>query len=171
MFTDGIIDQLEKQLLLLECDHPKKIIRYREASNSTRMYKSQCTRCGELLGNWIPHKDISNKESIEPFDDRLQETYRKTVIDLEKEINQRKFELQQPSVLETYYDYLSSDDWKAKRLLVLDRCNYICEGCGIKRASQVHHLTYRNIGNEFLFELKGLCSDCHKRLHPDKVQP
>ena len=31
--------------------------------------------------------------------------------------------------------------------------------------TQCHHLTYENVGEEFLFELVALCSDCHERLH------
>ena len=164
-----VIDQLEKELSKLECDHPLKRVRYREASNGTKMFKLQCSRCGEMFGGWIPHKDVEDKDGVEPIDDWLVINYRKTIADLESELNDRKFKLQQVDVLEEYREYLQSPEWRIKRTLVLDRCMNVCEGCGLKTATQVHHLTYRNIGNEFLFELKGLCVDCHRRIHPDKV--
>lgn len=44
----------------------------------------------------------------------------------------------------------------------------LCEGCGKARATQVHHKTYRNLGDEFLFELVALCDACHKRLRAKK---
>jgi 5-methylcytosine-specific restriction endonuclease McrA len=37
------------------------------------------------------------------------------------------------------------------------------DGCQ-SRATQVHHLTYRHLGNEPLFELMAICRDCHEQL-------
>ena len=68
----------------------------------------------------------------------------------------------------TYYrdTYLSSDDWKRKRALVLRRDNYRCVYCGA-RATQVHHKQYarRNIGREPIEWLVAVCSSCHERQH------
>jgi hypothetical protein len=64
-----------------------------------------------------------------------------------------------------YGAYMNSEDWAQRRKLVLDRCNHICEGCRTKPATQVHHLTYYHKGFEFLWELVGICIDCHTRLH------
>ena len=60
--------------------------------------------------------------------------------------------------------YLASTEWKMRRKRVLDRCHYVCEGCGTQSACEVHHLTYNHWKNEFLFELVGLCRACHQRL-------
>jgi len=65
-----------------------------------------------------------------------------------------------------YYDtYIRSERWGAKRAMVLGRCGHKCEGCGTKPATQVYHLTYEHLGDELLFELVGLCKDCHERVH------
>jgi hypothetical protein len=64
-----------------------------------------------------------------------------------------------------YSEYLKTGHWLEIRERIIKRCNGICEGCGENKATQVHHLTYKNKGNEFLFELIGLCSDCHNRIH------
>jgi hypothetical protein len=61
--------------------------------------------------------------------------------------------------------YLTSSQWRMKRKLVLDRCHYVCEGCGMQSAVEAHHLTYDNWKREFLFELVGLCAGCHARVH------
>jgi 5-methylcytosine-specific restriction endonuclease McrA len=69
----------------------------------------------------------------------------------------------------TYYrvTYLSSDDWKRKRALVLKRDKRRCVYCGA-RATQVHHKQYarRNIGREPIDWLVSVCKSCHERQHP-----
>jgi DnaB-like helicase N terminal domain len=64
-----------------------------------------------------------------------------------------------------YQNYLRSDEWRAKRRLVMDRCGGLCEGCRNAPVSEVHHLTYEHVGDELLFELVGLCRECHQRVH------
>ncbi len=68
----------------------------------------------------------------------------------------------------TYYrdTYLSSDDWKRKRSLVLKRDRYRCVFCG-GRATQVHHKQYarRNIGREAIEWLVSVCTSCHEKQH------
>jgi 5-methylcytosine-specific restriction endonuclease McrA len=66
----------------------------------------------------------------------------------------------------TYGAYLSSEEWAERRRLVLERAGLICQGCRRARATQVHHLTYVHVGEEFLWELAAICNDCHERLHP-----
>ena len=41
----------------------------------------------------------------------------------------------------------------------------VCEACGEVRATEVHHLTYKHIGSEFLWELVAICRACHERYH------
>jgi 5-methylcytosine-specific restriction endonuclease McrA len=41
----------------------------------------------------------------------------------------------------------------------------VCEGCREQPASEVHHLTYEHVGEEFLWELEAVCDDCHSRVH------
>lgn len=64
-----------------------------------------------------------------------------------------------------YNDYLESPEWHHRRRRVLDRCRGICEGCGTARAVHVHHLTYARAGREMLFDLVGVCADCHETIH------
>ena len=66
---------------------------------------------------------------------------------------------------EEYQEYLQSAEWKNTRDKVLYRDHFMCQGCLEVRATQVHHLSYKNIGNEFLFQLISLCDKCHERIH------
>jgi hypothetical protein len=66
---------------------------------------------------------------------------------------------------EEYQEYLCSPEWRRRRDLVLSRAHGVCEGCREREASEVHHLTYQNIGNEFLWELVAVCRGCHERVH------
>ncbi len=63
--------------------------------------------------------------------------------------------------------YLKTPQWLSKREKVIQRANHRCEGCGayLGTLGQVHHKTYDNWKDEFLFELIYLCSDCHSRVH------
>jgi len=66
---------------------------------------------------------------------------------------------------EKYAEYLETPEWQEKRRLVIERARGICEGCRVRHASQVHHLTYENIGDEFLWQLVAVCRICHERYH------
>jgi hypothetical protein len=64
-----------------------------------------------------------------------------------------------------FEEYLQSEAWADRRDLVLHRARWICEGCGREPATQVHHLTYDHVFDEFLWELRAVCRDCHERWH------
>lgn len=64
-----------------------------------------------------------------------------------------------------YRDYLQSDEWAERRAYMLDRSDYQCSECGRATELEVHHLTYKRIGNERISDLLVLCRDCHGRRH------
>jgi hypothetical protein len=170
-FVGGIkmTEHLQKQINDLLCNHPKKEIRFRLASNNVKMFTTQCIRCGEIIGQWIPHGEVENPETIMPIDELLREYYNENYRDLKNALEDRIEKSGDPETIEHgdwYAEYLKSPEWQLKRALVLDRCNSVCEGCMRERATIAHHTTYKNIGAEFLFELVGVCRGCHDRLHP-----
>jgi len=67
-----------------------------------------------------------------------------------------------------YELHLKSSAWQEKRRLVIKRCGNLCEGCRTYAVDEIHHLTYKNLGDELLFQLVGLCSLCHSKLHPQE---
>lgn len=67
-----------------------------------------------------------------------------------------------------YAGYLRSDEWRARRALVLERAGGVCEDCGQAEPEVVHHLTYARVGREPLEDLVAICCPCHDLRHPDK---
>jgi len=61
--------------------------------------------------------------------------------------------------------YYRSNGWKKTFNRIMQRDRGTCQGCLLKPAVQVHHLTYNNFKNEFDFELVAICRDCHALLH------
>ena len=62
-----------------------------------------------------------------------------------------------------YDDSLKTPQWAAKRKQVRARCDNLCERCHSQPMVHTHHQHYRNLGNEPLDDLQGLCADCHAR--------
>lgn len=66
-----------------------------------------------------------------------------------------------------YDAYLRTPTWQERRRLCLERDEHRCQaklpGC-LGAATQAHHLTYKHLGNEPLFELIGVCAPCHNRI-------
>ena len=69
-----------------------------------------------------------------------------------------------------YNEYIRSDEWKKKRVLVAQRENHRCQMCGelVVVHYHIHHKTYARFGNEDLDDLMFLCEDCHIKLHREK---
>ena len=67
-----------------------------------------------------------------------------------------------------YLDYLDSPEWWTIRHHTLHRAGYRCERCGSCGPLEVHHRTYRHLGNEAESELEALCTTCHRNEHLPK---
>lgn len=66
-----------------------------------------------------------------------------------------------------YDQYLLSDWWKERKRTKILSVGCCCEECGIVNVIlHVHHLTYKNLGNERDEDLQVLCEPCHKAKHP-----
>lgn len=141
-----------------ECQHPRTELRARTISNGAVQIVPQCLDCGRACGNPVPRRAV--KGSPAPFDVALAKP---------KDYAAERCERRR-AFFEWYDAYLASPEWKERRLKVLSRDKGICQGCA-KPASEVHHLTYDHVGEEFLFELIAVCHDCHTRLHKDSEVP
>lgn len=164
------IHNLQKALEMINgCTHRRLRIRYREASNGNKMYANQCLDCGKIIpaatGIWIKQSEIRDIETIEPIDDDLETTLKASDESLRNSLRERLVLAKCDHISEQYYNYLKSPEWKSKRDLVMQRACNICEGCLKEIAIDVHHKTYANIFNEFLFELVALCRGCHEKIH------
>lgn len=67
-----------------------------------------------------------------------------------------------------YHAYLKSEAWRRKRAATLMRARGVCQGCQHDQATQVHHKTYANLGNELNADLEALCGVCHETEHREE---
>lgn len=67
----------------------------------------------------------------------------------------------------TYDEYLTSPEWRFRRLQRLELDNYTCCMCGLPLPNlNIHHFTYHNIYHENIeTDLVSLCPECHKKVH------
>jgi 5-methylcytosine-specific restriction endonuclease McrA len=64
-----------------------------------------------------------------------------------------------------YDAYLRTPAWMEKRTAVMRRDNGVCQACLAAPATQVHHLSYKHVFREPLFDLVSICDRCHDALH------
>lgn len=149
-----------------ECTHPEKRLRRCPTKNGGIQIREQCLRCGERIGNSVSKS--AAPADLEDADDELKMRYERNRKEKYDEVIHKHIRIQKEGNIRTsreYNSYLTSEKWRSKANKVLVRARYICEGCGQNKATEVHHLTYAHIFDEFLFELVALCSECHDRWH------
>ncbi len=138
-------------------------------AGGNRHFKRYCLRCGEIKGTSIARREIGDRH-VSAYDKSIAEKYSEARSLEFKAIQQKHIRIQKRDsgeVSKEYRTHLASDKWRKEiRPKVMKRANGICEGCLDKSATEVHHLTYEHLGNEFMFELLAVCNDCHGRLHP-----
>lgn len=64
-----------------------------------------------------------------------------------------------------YVSYIQSPQWRQLRLAHIEGVDGICEICKFRKAIQVHHWNYRNLGQERPEDLCAVCLTCHHHLH------
>lgn len=155
-----------------ECQCTTKRLSLRTVFGGKSHYCYQCLVCGRS-SSFIKKEEadrlVSNGESVSPFDDKAQDRYHALRIEqfqAEKELREIAKNQACTERKQDYHEYLNSVNWRVIRNKVMARCGGICEGCFDKKAVHVHHKTYDNVFNELMFQLVGLCEDCHAKLHP-----
>ena len=149
------------------CTHEETRLRLMTHCNQIRQ---QCLYCGTSVGNPIKHQSLTaeERERLEPFDYELRDLMERKRIDDKTRLAQSIAAECRQKLVErrTFYeDYLRSDAWRAKRHLVIERERGLCQGCRNAPIQEIHHLSYDHLGDELLFELIGLCRECHKKAH------
>ncbi len=145
---------------MLTCSHHRTEDRKRDIRGGTFQIREQCLDCGEALGN-AKARGNYDLNALRPFDEEFFEE-QNLLRDLE---SRTKWEQRASDRRTKYQRYLSSTEWKTKRDLVMLRAANRCEGCQVERATEVHHLTYEHIYQEFLWELVAVCRKCHMKVH------
>lgn len=145
----------------IQCDHkhthPVKII----LSNKAIQIRLFCDDCKILLPKALKQSDYD----LSKLESRLMSDYYDYTLKENQKVSEflklLKTDNYHNSFIEDYIQYINSPEWREKRLLALERDNYICQICGVP-AKEVHHLTYEHFKNEYIFELVSLCLNCHK---------
>lgn len=149
------------------CRNPFEILVFKYSGGIPIAIYIQCNNCGGSLTMTKPlnfknnSKDVSGEFSQDKYNNWK---------------NEKHFEADQiykiarhlRYIHSTYYQYimyLQSEQWKSKRLLALERDKWICQSCKHSIATEVHHLTYKNLGNEDLDDLISYCKKCHLSKH------
>lgn len=66
----------------------------------------------------------------------------------------------------TYAEYLKSEHWRDLRKRKLaSKMKYRCYGCGVNEGLELHHKTYKRMGQEWLMDVIWLCRGCHQNVH------
>jgi len=154
------------------CHHPQQFTGKTVNAIGVEVFKRYCRTCGIATTQHLPYRTVEST-TVTLIDNAKREklinkyvNHRRDGLD---EIAARAANRTQPAARAEYADYLNSPEWKTRRDAVMDRCDGVCEGCRQRNADDVHHLTYRHIGREFLFQLVGLCRDCHTRWHEEEA--
>ena len=124
----------------------------------------QCLECGSQVGSNLSKSAIDGEGEVPAFDRDLREQWQQKVNEAyaQERINKQK------EWRDRYDSHLKSGKWRFKRQRVLVRDNSKCqarmEGC-TGDAIDIHHLTYKHLGDEPLFDLVSVCRNCHDKLH------
>ena len=138
-----------------------------------RQLREQCLDCGWLLPEQRAHRlaMATTPDTDEVALKRCIEARERSIIERGEE-RRRSYdaarEAENAAWWDRYNDYLASEKWACMRRIIFARDKGTCQGCLRREAAQVHHLSYRNVCNEFAFELISICDECHERFHEDK---
>lgn len=157
--------------------------KFKKYESGAIFYVTQCDTCGASYGTPFSKKLIEDTSTVKPFDTEslerhlkeddkeynalfaINEKLRKIRNELKSEYFKTVLQLPFDNFSDSHSAYLNSTSWKIKRQSILTRDNFLCQFCKSELATQVHHLSYINLGNESDFELISVCSTCHQIIH------
>lgn len=148
------------------CTHEKSSLVKMKVNDGYRV-RRMCSSCYTIFGTFVKQAGLDmssikevNKESYDRWHEEQERRSSKRI----NEIRDRREAWKKQRFFENYNKYLNSPAWKERREEVLKRDNYLCQSCLKARATQVHHLSYKHWGDEPLFELISVCTECHERI-------
>jgi hypothetical protein len=149
-----------------ECDHPDTAVTYKDACNGVRTYRLQCTRCGANV-RVVRYAEMAahQKAAAVPFDEALKRAWWEARNARYSELREAEYEAERRRRRREYDAHIRSAEWSILRSKVMRRAGGVCEGCGDRRPTQVHHLTYERFGREMLFDVAAVCDACHEAIH------
>lgn len=146
------------------CPGARTELRKRTIRGGSVQFVWQCLGCGEPVGSPVAKAKVQEQcgtLDVPAFDAELAPAMRQVA----RAATEQDDRARKEAWFAWYTAYLASGAWAEKRAKVMNRASGLCEGCGTAAATAVHHLTYDNVGAEFLFELVAICEPCHQRYH------
>jgi transposase len=149
------------------CKHAHNTVRKKLAADGAISIWQQCDRCGHKVSIAIKKATmtLAQVQALPTWDTQLESRFyaeKKKYFDESYAAEKKRH----ADAWHCAYDqYLHSPEWKRKSKLVMLRAQGICEGCRETEAIDAHHLSYDDVGHEFLFQLVALCRKCHDKLH------
>jgi hypothetical protein len=136
-------------------------------SNIPKFIRIQCDNCGGCLNmtKSLKRAEFGEKTKGEFSKERFLEWKSKRQCEGNEIRNFTSYINLTNSNYYAHRTHLQSEYWKNIRQLVLERDKYICQLCKAEKAKDVHHLTYKNLGNESIDELTSYCRACHEKVH------
>jgi len=157
-----------------KCNHGNQRLVFRVFSNGVKHYGKQCQECGRIES--VKKDSIHHRERaiLPEFDESIRDAH------YEKQNQENKLKWEQNRAVwqaerdekntkwwRAYQEHLRSAAWRDKRQRVLERDKYMCQACLKRKATIAHHLTYKHVLNEPLFDLVAVCQTCHDALHQE----
>lgn len=152
------------------CSNPMEVFIQLEYQNGVRHQRKACENCKEIFSksylkdsNFNTYKYCSY-DKWQVLKESKYEMKNKLIQELTEYVNELK-ENRKKHFDELHSQHLQSNEWKAIRRMVIEREKNLCQGCRKAPIQEIHHDTYVHLGEEFLFQLIGLCHNCHSRFH------
>jgi hypothetical protein len=153
------------------CCKKQELVHVRvEQSNGSWTRRLACKNCKKVQGRVMAKGEdyhtlqFITKEKNEEYlniHERVNHIYYQLINDFTNE-RARREKLEWKAIYDTY---IKSEKWRKKAAIVRKRDNHICQACLSAPAQAVHHLSYKNLTNEPLFELVSVCHACHSQIH------
>ena len=165
-------EDYENHIDFINCqNHHDWEYRYKKSEIGRITLYSQCSFCGKKhKSGMLKHETVPNLlqkihlGQINLYDDTLYEKIGANYDSFSK-IRQIKHFQENTNQKKQWFvkhsEYLKTEKWKSIRLKVLKRDDYLCQCCLEASATEVHHLTYANWMDEFMYELISVCYNCH----------
>lgn len=147
-----------------DCDHEVSEVRAFTQSDKRVVYKPQCLRCGKTCGAAVKRETLSAARPVPKWDHELGPRFNAVAEAAYRKEDERRT----AEWFKRHNEYLAGPQWAVMRARALKRDKFLCQGCGMNLAQEVHHKTYERHKNEMLFDLVSVCLECHKKLKVDR---
>jgi 5-methylcytosine-specific restriction endonuclease McrA len=146
-----------------KCLHPRFHLCKFTQVNGIVLYRDQCLTCGAVLKTHPKAKIVTsiNTAKLPLWDDGIGKRWWQERAKLFEDHRQEESD----EWWRRYEEYLETPAWQQIRERVLERDNWVCQGCAVRPATEVHHLTYQRLFREMLFDLIAVCKRCHNSIH------